>query len=158
MILPEQTAIQCFPRPQAGFGLRWGRGFCRFLRVVRRFAVTIFCGRGTGGGLTGGVQHRCFFVAGFWVDLGAVVCCGTVVAVGCGSAVAAGCGVGSAGTASFVSACRVGSGVGWVPACGRCSAKAAASTTAATTTARTIFSSLLFSFISGALRHQPATL
>ena len=27
MILPEQTAIQCFPRPQAGFGLRWGAGF-----------------------------------------------------------------------------------------------------------------------------------
>ena len=27
MILPEQTAIQCFPRSQAGFGLRWGAGF-----------------------------------------------------------------------------------------------------------------------------------
>ena len=53
-----------------------------------------------------------FFVAGFWVGLGAVVCCGTVAAVDCGSAVAAGCGVGFARTASFVSACRVGSGVG----------------------------------------------
>lgn len=70
MILPEQTAIQCFPRPQAGFGLRWGRGFCRFLRVVRRFAVTIFCGRSTGGGLTGGVQHRCFFRCGLLGRLG----------------------------------------------------------------------------------------
>ena len=51
-------------------GCAGGRGFCRFLRVVRRFAVTIFCGRGTGGGLTGGVQHRCFFRCGLLGRLG----------------------------------------------------------------------------------------
>ena len=116
-----------------------GRGFCRFLRVVRRFAVTIFCGRGTGGGLTGGVQHRCFFRCGLLGRLGGSCLMRDSSCRGLRFSRRGGLrrGLCRDGIIRFRLPGRLR--VGWVPACGRCSAKAAASTTAATTTARTIF-------------------
>lgn len=120
-------------------GCAGGRGFCRFLRVVRRFAVTIFCGRGTGGGLTGGVQHRCFFRCGLLGRLGGSCLLRDSSCRWLRFSRRGGLrrGLCRDGIIRFRLPGRLR---GWLSTClRRCSAKAAASTTAATTTARTIF-------------------
>lgn len=70
MILPEQTAIQCFPRPQAGFGLRWGAGFLSVPSCCPPVRRHHFLRARHWRWLTGGVQHRCFFRCGLLGRLG----------------------------------------------------------------------------------------
>lgn len=107
-------------------------------------------GAGTGGGLTGGVQHRCFFRCGLLGRLGSSCLLRDSSCHGLRFSRRGRLrrGLCRDGIIRFRLPGRLR--VGWVPACCRCSARAAASTTAATTTARTIFFFIaVFIFIFG---------